>query len=148
MTDNNDNDLIAQRRNHLQQLREQGKAYPNTFRRNVLAVDLHRNYGQKSKEEMEQEQVHVCIAGRMMTRRIMGKVVFAHIQDMSGQIQLYVKKDDLAEGCYADFKKWDLGDIVGAEGTLMKTNKGELSVQVNQTNPGGLNPEARSSRPC
>ncbi len=73
----------------------------------------------------------VAIAGRMMSRRIMGKASFAHLQDMSGKIQLYVRRDDLPEGLYnSGFKKWDVGDIIGATGTVMKTNKGELSIHV------------------
>ncbi|MEE9552531.1 MAG: lysine--tRNA ligase, partial [Gammaproteobacteria bacterium] len=125
-----ENDIIAQRRAHLETLREQGNAYPNDFRRDALAADLHSRYGDKSKEELEQDQIRMCIAGRMMSRRVMGKASFAHLQDMSGQIQLYVKRDELPEGLYTDFKKWDVGDIVGAKGMLMKTNKGELSIQV------------------
>lgn len=123
-------DLIAERRKKLAELREQGQAFPNSFRPDSLASDLHQAYGDKSKEELEQQSQTVSIAGRMMTRRVMGKASFAHIQDMSGKIQIYVKRDELPEGVYARFKKWDAGDIVGAEGTVMKTNKGELSIQL------------------
>ena len=125
-----EDDLIEERRNKLAELRGKGQAYPNTFRRDSLAVDLKTRYGDKSKEALEESSVRVSVAGRMMTRRIMGKASFAHLQDMSGQVQLYVKRDGLPEGVYAEFKKWDAGDIIGAEGNLMKTNKGELSVQV------------------
>ena len=124
-------DLINQRRQQLQALREQGQAFPNSFRRDTLAIDLHEAHQDKSKEELEQLNIKVAIAGRMMTRRIMGKASFAHLQDMSGQIQIYVRRDDLPEGVYNEsFKKWDIGDIIGVIGTLMKTNKGELSVHV------------------
>lgn len=126
-----ENDLIAQRRQQLQNLRESGNPFRNDFKRDSLAADLISLYGDKSKEELETATVKVAIAGRMMTRRVMGKASFAHIQDMSGQIQLYVRRDDLPEGLYNEgFKKWDVGDIVGATGTVMKTNKGELSVHV------------------
>jgi len=127
----NENDLIAQRRQQLQELRDQGSAFKNDFKRDSLAADLQEKHGDKSKEELEQESIKVAIAGRMMSRRIMGKASFAHLQDMSGKIQLYVRRDDLPEGLYnTGFKKWDVGDIIGATGTVMKTNKGELSIHV------------------
>ena len=131
MSDENENDLIAQRRQQLHELRESGNAFSNDFRRDSLAADLVAKYEEKTKEELEGEGVKVAIAGRMMSRRIMGKASFAHIQDMSGKIQLYVRRDDLPEGLYnTGFKKWDIGDIIGATGTVMKTNKGELSIHV------------------
>ncbi|VAX10829.1 Lysyl-tRNA synthetase (class II) [hydrothermal vent metagenome] len=126
-----ENKLIAQRREKLAVLRERGNAFPNDFRRNVMAGELHAEYGEKSKEELEELAIRVSIAGRMMLKRVMGKASFATVQDMSGRIQLYVTRDELAEGFYNEqFKKWDLGDIIGAQGQLMKTNKGELSVKV------------------
>ncbi len=131
MSDTDENELIAQRRDQLQQLRQGGQAFSNDFRRDSLSADLLASYDAKSKEELEAEPIKVAVAGRMMSRRVMGKASFAHIQDMSGQIQLYVRRDDLEEGVYNEqFKKWDIGDIVGATGVLMKTNKGELSVHV------------------
>ena len=127
----NENDLIAQRRQQLQELRQTGNAFKNDFKRDSLAADLIEEYGEKTKEELEQLSVKVAVAGRMMSRRIMGKASFARMQDMSGKIQLYVRRDDLAEGIYNDgFKKWDVGDIIAATGTVMKTNKGELSIHV------------------
>ena len=108
-----------------------GIAFPTDFRRNVVAGELLAEYGEKSKEELEAEPVRVKLAGRMMTRRVMGKASFAHIQDMSGKIQLYVTRDALPEGFYNEqFKKWDIGDIIGAEGVLFITQTGELSVKV------------------
>jgi len=131
MSTENENDLIAQRRQNLKELRKTGNAYTNQFKRDSLALDLHAQHENKSKEELEGEPIKVTVAGRMMSRRIMGKASFAHIQDMSGKIQLYVRHDDLADGVYNDgFKKWDIGDIIGATGTIMKTNKGELSIHV------------------
>ena len=132
MTDNNENDLIAGRRNHLDQLREQGRAYPNTFRRNALAGELLKKYFSEDPDALKKKHVQVKLAGRMMTRRIMGKAAFAHLQDMSGRIQVYIKRDALPEGMYVDFKQWDLGDILGVEGYLFKTRTGELSVHVEQ----------------
>jgi len=125
------NEQIAQRKAKLAALRERGVAFPNDFRRDSLAAELHAQYDGFEKEELAAKGVRVAVAGRMMTRRIMGKASFATIQDMSGQIQLYVARDNLPEGYYnEEFKKWDLGDIVGATGTLFITGTGELSVQV------------------
>jgi len=126
-----DNRLIAERRAKLAALRENGIAFPNDFRRNVMAGELHAHYGEKDGEALEANPVRVSVAGRMMSRRIMGKVSFAHIKDMSGQIQLFVQRDALPEGVYNEqFKKWDVGDIIGAEGVLFRTKTGELSVKV------------------
>ncbi len=136
MTDQvqDENKLIAQRREKLARLREQGIAFPNDFRRNVVAGELHAEYGEKSSEELEELNVRVSVAGRLMSRRIMGKASFAHIQDMSGRIQLFIQRDSLPEGFYnEEFKKhWDLGDIIGAEGQLFKTKTGELSVRCDE----------------
>lgn len=131
LTAEEENKLIAQRREKLNTIREQGIAFPNDFRRNVMAGELHAEYGEKSKEELESLNVRVSVAGRMMLKRVMGKASFATVQDMSGQIQFYVVRDELPEGVYNEqFKKWDIGDIIGGEGVLMKTNKGELSVKL------------------
>ena len=122
---------IRQRREKLTSLREEGIAFPTDFRRDALAGELLAEYAGKSAEELEAEPVRVKIAGRMMTRRIMGKAAFSHLQDMSGQIQVYVSRDHLPEGVYNEqFKKWDIGDILGAEGVLFKTKVGELSVRL------------------
>ncbi len=126
-----ENKLIAERRGKLKLLREQGNAFPNDFRRNVIAGELHAEYGEKTKDELAELNIRVSVAGRMMLKREMGKNTFATVQDMSGQIQFYIQRDSLAEGFYNEHvKKWDLGDIIGGEGVLMKTNTGELSVKV------------------
>lgn len=125
------NKLIAQRKAKLAVLREQGNAYPNEFRRDVFTADIRARCGNKENDELKSNPVRVKIAGRMMTRRVMGKNSFAHIQDMTGQIQLFVTRDTLPEGFYnQQFKKWDIGDIIAAEGSIFKTDKGELSVRV------------------
>ncbi|MCK5831436.1 MAG: lysine--tRNA ligase [Methylococcales bacterium] len=122
---------IKQRRSKLAALRENGIAFPTDFRRNVVSGELFAEYGEKTSEQLEEQSVRVKIAGRIMTRRIMGKASFCHIQDMSGKMQLYVTRDTLPEGFYNEqFKKWDIGDIIGAEGVLFKTKVGELSVRV------------------
>ena len=126
-------EILAQRLSKLDAMREKGQAFPNDFRRENISDDLHQLYNEKSKEELEALAVEVSIAGRMMTRRIMGKASFATVQDMGGQIQVYVARDNLAEGFYnTEFKKWDLGDIIGAKGVLFKTQTNELSVKVSE----------------
>ncbi len=122
---------IAQRRAKLAALREKGDPFPNDFRRNVLAGELHAEYGEKDNAALQAQPVRVKLAGRMMAKRVMGKASFAQVQDMSGRIQLFVQRDALHE-VYEDFKKWDVGDILGAEGTLFKTKTGELSVRVDE----------------
>ena len=136
LTAADENKLIAQRREKLAGIRvvakEQGiTAFPNTFRRDALSADLLEKYDDKTKEELEELAIRVAVGGRMMAKRVMGKASFAQLQDMSGRIQLFLQRDSLPEGVYNDgFKKWDVGDIVGASGVLFKTKTDELSVKV------------------
>ncbi len=135
-----DNQLIAERREKLRALREAqagggAVAFPNNFKPAHKAAQLHLEYAQADNESLEATPVTVSVAGRMMLKRVMGKASFATIQDGSlgevgGRIQLYVTRDAVGEDLYAAFKHWDLGDILGAEGSLMKTKTGELSVKV------------------
>jgi lysyl-tRNA synthetase, class II len=125
--DENDNKLIEERRDKLKALRAKGVAYPNDWRREHLAADLHRRFGEMSKEDLERAAAPARIAGRMMLKRVMGKASFATLQDGSGRIQVYITQDVAG---YQEFKHWDLGDIVGVEGHLFKTMKGELTVHV------------------
>ncbi len=124
--------LVQQRREKLAGLRENGNAFPNDFRRDALAAELHEDYGAESGESLDERDIRVRVAGRIMLRRIMGKASFATIQDMSGRIQLYIRKNNLPEGVYNAFKHWDSGDIVGAAGRVFKTRTGELSVEVDE----------------
>jgi lysyl-tRNA synthetase class 2 len=124
-----DNKLIAERRAKLAALRSKGSAFPNDFRRDALADELLAGFGASSAESLEAAPVRVRVAGRMMLRRIMGKASFVKIQDSSGQIQLYLQREALGE-VYEQFKGWDIGDILGAEGVLFRTRTGELSVRV------------------
>ena len=130
--DNNakDNEIVRRRREQLSALREQGDAYPNDFRRDALAADLRARYGELDQEALERVEARFSLAGRMMSRRVMGKASFAHLQDSSGRIQLFLKRDKLGEEPYGVFKKWDLGDLIGVTGGVFKTKTGELSVQV------------------
>src|SRR5699024_2817193 len=122
-----ENKLIAQRREKLEKLRQQNDAFPNDFRRDALAGDLQAHYADWDAARLEAEPVRVSLAGRMMAKRVMGKASFSHVQDMSGRIQLFLRGNDLPDGVYDDFKTWDIGDIVGAQGVLMRTKAGELS---------------------
>ena len=124
-----DNALIAERRAKLARLREAGVAFPNDFRRDAHAADLHATWGGKSDEWLASNPIRVRVAGRMMFKRVMGKASFAKLQDASGQIQVYLQADTLG-AAYEDFKGFDVGDIVAAHGVLMRTRAGELSVRA------------------
>jgi lysyl-tRNA synthetase, class II len=124
-----ENHLIAERRAKLARLRERGVAFPNDFRRDALAADLFTAYGEKSTEALEATPVRVAVAGRMRAKRVMGKASFAKLEDSSGEIQVFLQQAALGE-VYDDFKGWDVGDVVGAEGNLFRTKTGELSVRV------------------
>ncbi|WP_113632083.1 lysine--tRNA ligase [Pectobacterium peruviense] len=127
------NNELKTRREKLVTLRENGIAFPNDFRRDSISDHLHAEFDAKENEELEELGIEVTVAGRMMTRRIMGKASFVTLQDVGGRIQLYVSRDDLAEGIYNEqFKKWDLGDILGARGKLFKTKTGELSIHCTE----------------
>ena len=127
------NNELTIRREKLANIREQGIAFPNDFRRDAISSDLHKLYDDKTNEELIENKITVTVAGRMMMRRIMGKASFVSLQDVAGQIQLYVTRDDLPENYYNEqFKKWDLGDIVGAKGYLFKTKTGELSIHCEE----------------
>ena len=125
-----ENSLIAERRRKLDAWRESGAAYPNEFRRNALADELHSSYGGHEDAHLRGENVQVAVAGRMMAKRVMGKASFIKLQDRTGQIQVRLERDRLPEGRYQDFKKWDVGDIVGATGSLFRTKTGELTVMA------------------
>lgn len=125
-----ENEQIAQRREKLSAMRQQRNPFPNDFKPKDLALDLHTHYGEFDPEKLEGLNHSVQVAGRIMTRRIMGKASFVHLQDRTGKVQLYVKEDQLPPSMYGEFKEWDLGDIIGAEGTLFKTKTGELSIKA------------------
>ena len=127
-----ENRLIAERREKLRRLRDEGEAYPNDFRRDALADTLQAEFSGHTGESLEAEAVRVSVAGRMMSKRVMGKASFCHLQDRSGQIQLFVERDRVSPEIYQAFRTWDAGDIVGAAGNLFKTRTGELSVRVDE----------------
>ena len=127
-----ENQIIAERRAKLNAIRAKGIAFPNDFQRKNMAADLHAEYGEKSHDDLEAAQIPVAVAGRMMLKRVMGKASFATIQDMGGRIQLFISNDITGEAAHAEFKHYDMGDILGAVGVLFKTKTGELSVRVTQ----------------
>ncbi|MBP7646359.1 MAG: lysine--tRNA ligase [Comamonas sp.] len=132
-----ENKLIAERREKLKALRESSKAsggvaFPNDFKPANRALPLVQTYGDKDAEALDAEAVTVSVAGRMMLKRVMGKASFATVQDATGRIQAYITRDAVGEEVYADFKKWDLGDIIAVEGVLMKTKTGELSIKASK----------------
>jgi lysyl-tRNA synthetase class 2 len=131
MSDNDENHLIAERRAKLARLRERGTAFPNDFRRNALAGDLLNAYGEKSGEALDAAAVRVSIAGRMRAKRVMGKASFVKLEDSSGAIQIFLQHSALGEA-YDEFKTWDVGDVIGAEGVLFRTKTNELSVRADK----------------
>jgi lysyl-tRNA synthetase class 2 len=130
MTTDDDNPLIAERRAKLAALRAQGVAFPNDFRPKHHAADLHHAHEGEANEVLEPKAIHVVVAGRLMLKRVMGKACFGTLQDGSGRIQIYVTQDAVGAELLAAFKHWDLGDILGCEGTLFRTKTGELSIRA------------------
>ena len=124
-------DELIVRRNKLEALRESGFEYPNDFRPRDLASDLHERHLESDKQQLEELGVEASVAGRILSRRLMGKASFVTLQDRTGQIQGYIRSNDVGSDQYDDFSnRIDIGDIVGIEGTLMRTNRGELSIQA------------------
>jgi len=124
------NRIIEERRTKLAELRGKGPAFPNDFVRAHLAAVLTEGFEEKTAKEIADAAVVVSLAGRIMLKRVMGKASFATIQDMSGRIQVYVSIDDTGAEALEAFKHYDIGDIIGVQGSLFKTQKGELTVRV------------------
>lgn len=125
-----ENEQIAQRRSKLSALRQHTTPYPNDFKPTHLAEKLHQEFGEQTTDFIESQAVNVTLAGRIMTKRIMGKASFVHIQDRTGRMQLYIKQGEIPDQTYQEFKEWDLGDTIGIEGILFKTKTGELTVKA------------------
>ncbi|SBS32468.1 Lysine--tRNA ligase, heat inducible [Marinomonas aquimarina] len=121
-----DNRLVAERRAKLAAIREQGNAFPNTFRRDAYAADLQEQFGELEKAELEEKNHVVSIAGRIVRNR----GAFMLLQDMTGQIQAYVNRKALDPEVLKDIKTWDLGDIIGVTGPVHKSGKGDLYVDM------------------
>jgi lysyl-tRNA synthetase class 2 len=127
-----ENQIIAERRAKLGELRSRGPAFPNDFQRSHLAGDLHARFDSVERAALEEADVEVAVAGRMMLKRLMGKVAFATVQDVSGRIQFFIARDNAGETALEEFKRWDIGDLIAARGVVFKTQKGELSVRVKE----------------
>jgi lysyl-tRNA synthetase class 2 len=127
-----ENHVIAERREKLKAIREKGVAFPNDFKPEHFAAPLHAQFGEQENETLDAQAVVVKVAGRMMLKRVMGKASFATIQDKTGRVQLFISKDNIGEELYDSFKHWDLGDIVAAVGVIFKTKTGELSIKVSE----------------
>lgn len=125
-----ENEQIAQRKAKLNALRQRMNPFRNDFKPQHVANDLHTKYDTSSQDELNQTSINVTVAGRIMTRRLMGKACFMHLQDRTGRIQLYVRKEDIAEELFQEVKDWDLGDIIGVTGVLFKTKTDELTIKV------------------
>lgn len=124
-----ENRLIAERREKLHALKAETNAYPNDFRPNCHAAELHQRFADDDLEALEGVAETFAVAGRMMAKRVMGKIAFVKVQDGTGSIQFVIQRDNLPEGLYQQFKQWDIGDIIGGRGSIFRTQKGELSVK-------------------
>ncbi len=129
---NEENKLIAERRAKLAQLRSQGNAFPNDFTPNAVAAELQQQFADQDNDQLAGYDQLYRLAGRMLAKRVMGKISFVSLLDRSGEIQLVIQRDNLPEGVYQAFKHWDVGDIIAAEGRMFRTQKGELSVKLSE----------------
>ena len=127
-----ENRLIAERRAKLDALRAVGQAFPNDFRKDATAAELVARFDSMDAVALEAVEDVFAIAGRMMAKRVMGKIAFVRLQDRSGSIQLVLQRDHLPDGVFQAFRHWDIGDIVGARGRIMRTQKGELSIRASE----------------
>lgn len=123
-------DLVAERRQKLSELRAAGFSYPNDFVPNADSDEVQSTYGELDAEALQERAVRIKYAGRMMTRRQMGKASFAHLDDGRGRLQVFLRQDAVGKTGYEQFKQLDIGDLIGVEGQLFRTRTGELSVRV------------------
>ncbi len=130
VTTEDENHIIAERRAKLAEMRANGVAYPNDFKRTDLFGDLQQKYKDATAEELEATPIHVACSGRMMLKRVMGKASFASVRDFTGEMQYFISQTDIGEEAYTRFKTFDLGDIVAVRGTLFRTKSGELSIRA------------------
>ena len=137
-----ENRLIAERREKLHALKAETIAYPNDFRPNSNAAILHERFADDDTETLAEVDETFALAGRMLAKRVMGKIAFVKVQDGTGTIQFVLQRDNLPEGIYQQFKQWDIGDIIGGSGSIFRTQKGELSVK-----PAELRLLTKSLRP-
>ena len=123
--------LLEERRKKLEELRGKGEAYGNSFQPQNTAKEIIDQYGEFTKDELAKKNIKdLSIAGRVILKRVMGNASFATLRDASGDIQIYVTKNNVEESVYEDFKTWDLGDIVGVSGSLFRTKTDELTLDA------------------
>ena len=123
--------LLEERRKKLEELRGKGEAYGNSFQPQNTAKEIIDQYGEFTKDELVKKNIKdLSIAGRVILKRVMGNASFATLRDASGDIQIYVTKNNVEESVYEDFKTWDLGDIVGVSGSLFRTKTDELTLDA------------------
>ncbi len=127
-----ENRLVAERRDKLRAIKATSIAFPNDFHPNVHAAQLHQRFADDDVDVLANVEETFALAGRMLAKRVMGKIAFVSIQDGSGRIQFVVQRDNLPEGLYQQFKQWDIGDIIGGSGSIFRTQKGELSVKPSE----------------
>jgi lysyl-tRNA synthetase class 2 len=127
-----ESEQIHERREKLTKLRQKNNAYPNFFKKEIFAEELHTRFDHLTEEDLTKETQQFSFAGRIMLKRVMGKAMFMTAQDMTGRIQLYLRQDILGEETFDDLKTWDIGDIIGARGQVFKTKTGELSLKVQE----------------
>ena len=127
-----ENQIIAERREKLARVREKGIAFPNDFAREDEAATLHAAHAGKTKEDLEPAGIKAALAGRMVLKRVMGKASFATLQDGSGRMQVYLTNEGVGTEVHDAFKHWDLGDILGVKGTMFRTRTGELSIAATE----------------
>lgn len=131
-TAQDENRLIAERREKLHALKAETIAFPNDFRPNTNAAELQKRFADDDTETLAEVGETFALAGRMLAKRVMGKIAFVKVQDGTGSMQFVVQRDNLPEGLYQKFKQWDIGDIIGGSGAIFRTQKGELSVKPNE----------------
>jgi lysyl-tRNA synthetase class 2 len=124
-----ENRLIAERREKMHAMKAETIAYPNDFRPNTNSAVLHARFADDDTEALAEVDETFALAGRMLAKRVMGKIAFVKVQDGNGTMQFVVQRDNLPEGHYQQFKQWDVGDIIGGSGSIFRTQKGELSVK-------------------
>lgn len=132
VTEQDENKLIAERRRKLAELRGLGEAYPNDFEISTHAGELLQRFSEITTEDLQQVEELFAVAGRMLAKRVMGKIAFVRLQDRSGDIQLVIQRDHLPEGVFEEFKHWDVGDIIAGKGKIFRTQKGELSIKPDE----------------
>lgn len=126
-------EMLQIRRGKLDELRNMGiDPFGKKYNRTHHAGDLLAKYDGMTKEELDEQHAEVRVAGRIMAKRGMGKAIFAHIQDLSGKIQIYVRQDSVSETAFEAFRLLDLGDIVGVVGTMFKTKTGETTIKASE----------------